>query len=309
MDIKKFFEDNNIEYWVEGKNVSIGWININCLFCDDPSNHLGINPEDFKVNCWRCGRHSFEKIIMNIVGCDFETAKEIKKKIKKSTNPGVEDYKPPFGNGASSQESKRRVILPQGIEKKFPEPHLEYLRNRGFSNPYKIIKKYKLSSTYTIGEYKFRIIIPIYMNKKLVCFTSRDITDQQKLRYKTASNEESIIRAKRTIYNYDTIITGGDIIIVEGPVDVWKMGDFTVSILGIQHTLHQIDLLVKKNLRNVFILFDKGKKEKIAAYKFAKVLSPLVKNVEVVTLKNVSDPGKLTIIEAKYIKKQLLNNI
>lgn len=300
MDIIEFLEDNGIDFWIGGKNVSPGWVNIQCPFCDDHSNHCGIKLSNLKVNCWRCGHHSAKKLIQKLTDYSWEESSKIYKTL--SLGAG---YLPPFESSASSTLTSKSVILPPESKKEFPKSHIKYLKNRGFDNPKKIIKKYKLLSTNTVGEYKFRIIIPIYINRKLVSFTSRDITNQQELRYKHATIHESIIDLKECIYNYDTLTAGCDAIIVEGPIDVWKMGDNTISILGLVHTRNQIILIKRKKIRNLFILFDKGNKEKRAAKRLGSIFAPLVKRVEVITLNKASDPGELKMEEAQLIKKQL----
>jgi len=301
MELTEFLDDHGIEYWDHGKNISPGWINIQCIFCDDHSNHLGIRLSDLRVSCWRCGGHKINKLIMGIAECDYQKSKVIYTSLRSSLGAG---YLSPLYSTASSSELSKMVSLPQECTKKFPKDHIAYLKNRGF-NPREIIKKYKLQAVHTIGRYKFRIIIPIYMNKKLVSFTSRDITDEQALRYKGASQSECILNPKEVIYNYDTLSEGSDAILVEGPIDVWKLGDGTISILGITHTRRQIIAIKKKKIRNMFILFDRGKKEIVTAKKLARILAPLVKSVEVVTLNKAKDPGELKVEEAALIKRQL----
>ena len=301
MLLTEFLDDYGIEHWDHGKNVSPGWINIQCVFCDDHSNHCGIRISDLRVNCWRCGSHRINKLIMEIAECSYQESKIIYSSLKSSLGMG---YQPPSNSTASSTELSKMVSLPQECTKEFPKDHITYLKSRGF-NPRKIIKKYKLQAVHTIGEYKFRIIIPIYMDKKLVSFTSRDITDEQELRYKGASQSECILNPKEAIYNYDTLSKGSDTILVEGPTDVWKLGNNAISILGITYTRRQIIAIKKKRIRNMFVLFDKGTKERIAAKKLARILAPLVKSIEVVTLNKIKDPGELKVEEAELIKREL----
>ena len=302
MNIIDFLEDNGIEFWTKGKNVSPGWINIQCPFCDDGSNHLGIKITDLRVNCWRCGGHNIINLIKKITNAPYPEVKSIFKLLKQNLGAG---YIPPFEDASSTSTTSEIAILPPESKVVFPKPHLNYLKSRGFKYPKKLIKKYKLLATNTVGDYKFRIIIPIYINRSLVSFTSRDITGQQDIKYKTATPKESIIDPKGCVYNYDTLTKGCDAIIVEGPVDVWKMGKGAISILGIKHTQKQLVLIKKKKIRNLFIMFDRGKKEKRAAHNLGKVFAPLVKKVEIITLRKVGDPGELKEEEAKVIKKQL----
>ena len=45
LDAEEILDDLGLSYTSQGKNVSEGWIGIQCVFpdCDDTSNHLGIN--------------------------------------------------------------------------------------------------------------------------------------------------------------------------------------------------------------------------------------------------------------------------
>ena len=303
MELKEFLEDHGIEYWTSGKNVVNGWINIQCIFCDDDSNHLGVHRKSLKVSCWRCGNHNIINLIKELSGTTYNEAISI----KKSLSLGATDYGfgPPYAEDDASSLLSAHVRLPQESRKYFPEKHIEYLRYRGFTDPEKIIRKYKLRSVYTTGKYKFRIIIPIMLNKKIVSFTSRDITGLQDPKYKHASPEESAIDVKRIIYNYDTVTTGSDAILVEGPIDVWKLGDKTISLLGIHHTEEQILSIKNKKIRNLFILFDNDKAGVAGAKRMAGIISPLVKSVEIVTFNTIKDPGELKEEEAEILKREL----
>jgi len=306
MDILDFLDEYSIEYWTEGKNVSHGWINITCLFCDDNSNHLGIRLKDFRVFCWRCGGHSITHLVSKIADISTQEAKRVIKTL------GVEDIDlaPPLSN-TSSEEVKRNVSisLPQESTIHFPKFHIEYLRKRGFP-PRKTIRKYKLRAVHNLGKYKFRIIIPVFIDRRLVSFTARDITGQQEPPYKMASKKECLLDRKDLIFNLDTVDVGGDAILVEGPMDAMKMGDGAICSFGTQVNLGQILLLKKKNIRRLFILFDNPRKDKGAGKRAAKrlgpQLAPLVKKrVEILTLEKALDPGELTIEEARAIKADL----
>ena len=300
MDIIELFEDYDIEYWTEGKNVSSGWVNIQCIFCQDDSNHLGIRKKDLKISCWRCGNHDMINFITGITELSRSEAFLISKRL----SLGATDTYPPAESSASSLLSAQ-VRLPQESRKYFPEKHLEYLKNRGFQDPEKIIRKYKLQAVHTIGKYKFRIIIPIILNRKILSFTSRDITEFQEPKYKHASANESAMDIKKLVYNIDTLTIGSDAILVEGPVDVWKLGKGAISFLGVNNTEEQVIVLKNKKIRNLFILFDNDRAGKREAKRIAKILSPLVKETEIVTFKNINDPGELRTEEVAILRNQL----
>jgi len=42
-DVEQFLYDYSVSYTTSGKNVSQGWIGVQCPFCDDHSSHGGFN--------------------------------------------------------------------------------------------------------------------------------------------------------------------------------------------------------------------------------------------------------------------------
>lgn len=298
MNLKDFFEENEVKYWLSGKNVSSGWINIQCLYCNDKSNHLGIRKRDFKCSCWKCGGHYFGDVISKITGCSLKEAKKIMSELKKGTRTKTRR------KDKNDFFYQNEVVLPKEATKEFPKIHLKYLKKRGY-NPRKIIEKYNLLSCYTSGRYKFRIIIPIVMNRKIVAYTSRDVTNTQRLRYLTAKESECIINPKEVIYNYDSIKENKDAFLVEGPFDVWKMGDGSFSFLGIKITSNRLINIAKKKINNLYIFFDNDSAGKNAAKKVSRILSPVVKRIHILSLKKYDDPGSLNKIEISRIKRGL----
>lgn len=301
MNIFEFLEDNDIQYWSEGKNVAIGHVNIQCPFCDDASNHCSISLSNLKVRCWRCGPHYLDQLISELIHCNFKEAKAIQK-----TLTGDWMAPPILEKQEEASSAKKATNLPSESTAHFPKMHTEYLEGRGF-NPRQIIREHRLRACYTIGRYKFRIIIPIYLHNRLVSFTSRDVTGEQDPPYKNASSGEVILTPKRTVYNYDNIQPGGNAILVEGPIDVWKLGKPAISILGVEHTEDQILYLMKKKIDTLFILFDNDRAGRKAARKLGRVMASIIKNVELIFLKDkkTKDPGALTISEAGFLKRRL----
>lgn len=313
MDLIDFFDDHGIEYWKSGNNVSRGCINIQCPFCDDHSNHLGIRKKDFKVRCWRCGSHNIEKVVQEISGITYKEAKLFCSDL----SLGVTDTNPPVEKYASSLLSTS-VQLPQESTRRFPQLHIDYLISRGFK-PNKInrlIRKYKLRACYnTSCKYKFRIIIPIIQNRNIISFTSRTVVKGIDPRYKDATNkpykkngkiiQDCMIEPKHLVYNIDTVTPGSDAILVEGPVDVWKLGNNAIALLGTNYTEDQIIIIKRKSIRNLFILFDSDRTGRKKARAVTKVLAPLVRKVEDVTLTKVNDPGELKEEEAEIVRNQL----
>ena len=78
-----YFEDRDIAYSTEGKNVTENWVNIECPFpfCDDSvlhSNHLGINLESKLFSCWICGeKGGMDRLIQELEGCSWSESQVI----------------------------------------------------------------------------------------------------------------------------------------------------------------------------------------------------------------------------------------
>jgi hypothetical protein len=77
-DAQQMLQDYQIPYWTEGKNCNPGFININCPFCNDHSNHGGFNIQNEYYNCWLCGWYPLIKVIQTVIGCNYQTAHNIK---------------------------------------------------------------------------------------------------------------------------------------------------------------------------------------------------------------------------------------
>lgn len=301
MDIIELLEDEGIQYWTSGKNVAKGHVNVQCPYCDDASNHLGINFRNLKVRCWRCGPHNITRLLTDLFNYDYHRAKQVVQSLGADGMPplNVETSSVPPRGGNST------VLLPQESTTHFPKIHLEYLRSRGFP-PRRTIRKHKLRAVYNLGNYKFRIVIPVYMNRRLVSFTARDITGYQEPPYKMASEYESIVARTHLVYNIDSVPTGGDAMLVEGPMDVMKLGDGAVCFFGIKHNIGQILEIKRKQIRNLFIIFDNDAAGRNAAKLLAPILAPIIKRrLEVVTLHKIPDPGAMPVEDAMSLKLDL----
>jgi hypothetical protein len=289
-DALSFVRDYNISHWTEGNNVQPGWINVQCPLCEDKSNHGGFNPSEGYYNCWRCGGHSLKYVISRLLGVDKNLAEKI-----------VFEY-----SGRSYLLSKLNKKIPRATQVTPPGEslqtiHRKYLIRRNFDPDY-IEKKYQIVGTGPAGEYKFRLIIPLYFQDRIISFQGRDITDKQKLRYKNCPVEESILHYKDILYNIDSV-SGNRIAVVEGVFDAWRMGDGFVATFGTAITECQISLLSK--YQYIQFLFDSEPEAQEKAKKAANKLSSVGCNVEIIDLEMKEDPGDLSNKQARRIRREI----
>jgi len=289
-DAIQFCRDNSVEYWLSGKNVQEGWVNINCPLCDDESNHGGFNSVVGYYHCWRCGGHKIVPVIKSLLPVSWDTASKM-----------FLDYtgRIQIINKISRKKPKGKKIEIPGEE--LAKMHKKYLSSRGFEPEY-FEKKYNLKGTSTAGEFKYRIIIPIYYDGKLVTFQGRDVTDKQQLRYKALSTEKSLIDYREIFYEFDNV--GQKTIgLVEGCFDQWRLGDGFVASFGTSLTEQQIRLLC--DFDRVFILFDPEFEAQSRAKEIANKISSIGINAEIIDIEIDGDPADLSDDEAKYIRREL----
>jgi len=204
MSIEQLLNDYNIPTSTSGKNWQTGWIQVNCPFCNDSGFHGGFNIVGNYYNCWKCGGHNLEDIIMELLGIGYYVTKHL---ILSYHQPG-------------EQQAIAKKKTPKAKEIEWPAnchictgQHGKYLRKRNFDIR-KISKDWGIQGTGPIGPYKFRIIIPIYFNGKLVSYQGRDITGRSDLRYKACPIEKEVIHHKHIVYGIDHV-TNKKAIIVE----------------------------------------------------------------------------------------------
>ena len=153
------------------------------------------------------------------------------------------------------------------------------------------------------GVYAFRLIIPVYMEGRILTFTTRDVTGQLEPTYKSQPTDRAIIDAKRCLYNVDR--ARGDVgVVLEGCLDVWRIGDNAVGTFGTEYTQEQVRILCKK-FRKLYILFDDEDTAQGKARQLAWDCCSVIPKVEVLRIRGKKDPDSLTEDEAGWIRKEL----
>ena len=290
-DIISFLEDRDIVYKTSGKNVTSGWIEISCPFCgNDPSYHFGVNLDSGFGNCWICGKKSNPvKLVQEIDSCSwFEaeaTVNEFTLDILDTKEPKKTDLNP------------TRIVWPEYMEDKIPNLHRTYLEGRGL-DPDMITKEFGLKFIRNLGQWKFRIIIPIQFEGQVVTFTSRDVTGKAEIKYRHLPDREAIVPIKHTLYGYDRIRDTA--VLVEGVADVWNIGHGAIGSFGTMLTQEQKSLLTR--VKNLFIMFDSDATDK--ALKLSTVLQRKKRHVEVVALSE-GDPAELSQDLVASLRKEL----
>ncbi len=292
-DAKQFCLDYDIQWYPPGfKNVGKDFIGIKCPMCPDPSSHGGFHIKKSYYSCHRCGGHWMLKIVSILAKVSIDQAKKIIKKYS--------------SDKAQSPESKiykyiEKVIFPPDTGP-LTERARQYLIGRNFDPDY-LVHEWGILSTGNIGDYKFSILAPIYLNEKLISYQCRDITGNWTIPYKGCPIEESVLHLKYTLYGFDKAIKNKKCIVVEGLMDNWRLGPGAVATLGIGFTMPQARMLAKY-FDDIFIMYDPEEEAQEKADKLFWILRGFNKNVEILECP-APDPGELTDQEAREIIKEL----
>lgn len=289
-DFKRFCDDFGVRYSSGSKNASPGWIQTQCAFCDDRSDHLGYNTYGGFLSCWRCGFHSNLQFVQAVTGTNWNAAKLV-----------LQSYL----TGHFKRETLAvKHVTATHIDLNFALPLSEnqrmYLAQRNF-DPAQLVETWHLRGTGPTGDYKHRIIIPITYNNKLVSYQGRDFTGKAHLRYKACKKEKEVIHHKHLLYGLDQC-EQSQCIVVEGVTDAWRFGPGAVATFGVKYTKEQMFLLAE-NFQRVFIMYDEGTEAQVMAERLGNGLVMLGVQTDRCVIKG--DPGSLPQEVADTYKREL----
>jgi hypothetical protein len=288
MDLRDFLSEHNIEFREVGTHhhTREGWINIDCPRCGSSSGkfHLGINLEGFYANCWRCGSVSVFEIIKELTGVSFTDTKDLQ---KTRTKPLERKY--------------GRLKVPPGLTDLTPRA-TRYLESRGFS-PRKIIPLWRIKSTPNIGRLSYRIWIPIIFQGEVVSWTTRATVEGEGIvRYISAQPGEEKLPHRELLYGEDFVRHA--IVVVEGPLDVWKFGPGGVATFGTGYSSTQLLRMSRYPVRT--ICFDMDSPGRKKADKLVKELQKFPGVTNLVELETGKDLGSCDKAEIREIRRKFL---
>jgi len=270
-----------------------GWKSTRCCYCNDHGRHLGININSGAVNCFRCGTHFLAETLQKLTGV---SRSEVISLIKENNKGGIQSI------GRLNISSVKPLTFKDSGS--LNRQDKRYLIDRGF-DPEVIVKEWDVKGSTNIGRFAYRLIIPIYFQKKMVAFQGRDVTEQARLRYKSSSSKiEGGMDVKSTLYGYDKLDCDR-VLVVEGPTDVWRLGPGAAATYGTEFTPEQVFLI--SQFSNRFIMFDSAPEAQMLAVKLTEELSIYSGSTELITFDNTDskDPGGMADTDANYIMREL----
>lgn len=287
MTIQDVLDEIKVDYLESGHHhTRPGWIQLRvCPFCSSQNYHLGFNLQSKYFFCWRCRYHSAYQTLVSL-GIPGRRAIEV----LGSVSGVYQDLK--------RERSRVSLLEPKGLEE-FTSSHVEYLASRGLDLA-QLDSVWEVNQGFRIRNQrlKWRIYIPIIHHGIRVSWTSRAIGDRVTQRYVSASAEEEVINHKEVIYGGD--YCNQSIVIVEGPVDAWKIGPGAGALFGTAFTSSQVKWILKFPYR--FVCFDSSNEAQQSARALCDQLSCFPGVTENLVLE-AKDPGEASAKEIRQIRK------
>lgn len=271
--LRDYLFESKVDFLVHDSNGHDEYA-LNCPACiengeprADTKRRLWINTETGKFYCYNCTwAGQLTKFVQRISKTSLVGALRILK--GKSSDLEILNYRLSNNVEFSYSEMEDDTLplaeteFPHGFElfadnKKRKTIYHKYLDSRGVSMSYASEMDWGFCD---VGYAQKRIIVPTYMNDKLVLWQARDILAEShplygKKDYKKVLNPKGVSKSK-VLYNFDKAKESSEIIVCEGFFDAAKAGENAVAING--KTLHsaQVEALAQTKARSIILLLD-----------------------------------------------------
>ena len=290
-------------------------IHVCCPVCGESRYRLYVNTETGALYCHNC---QFKGTIVNLIQAVEHIPYFQAKQIILDYNPI--EYTPHYTQQAIDENdvgkfaniAKRYVPLPEEYQKlddcvnHTAEKARKYLHKRGITDNQ--ISYHNIGVCCT-GEYKNRVIIPIYNNNVMEFWVARDITGKAALKEKSPHNEPYQLGKSDVLFNIDNAARNyGTIVLSEGIFDALSWGHIGVALLGKTLYNSQLNTILQYKPYldgEIFVALDADALDatKDVAYKLSAFF-----NVHVVSIPvEYDDPNKYLLTHSKSALWTLLD--
>ena len=218
---------------------------LSCPKCNHHNPKLYVNIEFGVFNCFHCGFAGKLKKLYQFP----ELVSSLEDKISLSEFAKLQTFKPLDVTDIDALEDLNPVR-----EIFFQDPQYDYLLNRGWTES--LINIYKPLVSLN-PKYKYRVILPVVKNDKIVYFTARSIEDHPVMKYKNPAIPRHDIIFESLIPENRLFTT--ELIICEGYFDAFKIPN-AVALFG--KTIspdNEMNILKKAADKTViYVCLDKG---------------------------------------------------
>ena len=290
MDMLDIYRQYGVDFRTDGhEHCRTGWVQTDCPYCSQHLKghfRLGFNLTSRYFCCWSCGPQRLLDTVMRLTGVAYAECREL-----------LSGYEIGRAQHRRKPSIKRgQVKLPAGVGE-LRQPHRDYLLRRGL-NPTTVQNLWGVKGIGIASYLQWRLFIPIFFDWEIISWTTRSISSDTKLRYITADSESEKYPAKLVLYGED--YAKDAVIIVEGPIDVWKIGHGAVATLGTAYSREQV--LRASRFPKRIICFDAEEAAQKRAVKLCEALSAFPGTTCNVILDSAKDPGAASNRELRQLR-------
>jgi len=272
---------------------------------NDTKYRLWVNTKVGKFYCYNCDwQGSMPWLVRHLEKASIEDALKILRGelLDPMEHLSLKLYEEKMEPDDAEEDLLPEVSFPHGYSP-IMRPH-PYLAKRGIDWQYAEANDWGVSSAgYTEG----RIIVPTYIDSKLVFWQARATWEEEDHElHRTFENDDfrKVLNpkgasARRVLYNYDLAKKFETIVLVEGFIDAYKVGDNAMATNG--KTLHakQIELLRDTKAKTIILMWDRDswndnkrkKRDKRPSVKKAADMLKMFFDVKAVKMPEGRDPG------------------
>ena len=295
LDIEAFLNANDVVWLKLHPNITRHCVGVCCPFCEDDDFHLGIFKSGKNFSCWKCGTTgSLFDLMSALIGMTWTAfvAEANRHSEQALASDGVKAIRGIISGTASVAEEERQTYdsLPPGclsVSSPLAQEEflfIEFMKERNITLDSFIERGCVLG---IVGELAHRLIYPIYADKKMVGYQGRALRDGLNPKYVFPDD----FHTTEYLYNADSGLVNGRLILVEGAFDTWRMGDGTWATFS-AHMSSQQRLKISKATPSCLVFaWDSDAYAK--ALEEARYWVPFVPEVKVLRLPEGQDPDSL----------------
>jgi len=291
LNLLQLLNDHNVEY----REGSRGWIQLPCPFCYKGDGVFGLGFNN-GFTCFKCGKLRVWETIAALLDIGLSDAANICRKYEGDTKTTIHTL-----NAVQREITAVSTVKLPYSTAPMTKRHHNYLEQRNFDPDY-LEAQWNLLGTGVVGEFKHRIIAPIYQDKELVCYQGRDITNKASAKYKSCHDEDAVIPIKSCLYGIDKCKDDW-IIITEGVTKVWRLRTNATCTFGTAVTDAQLLRLSKFQRRYIFFDADEAGRE--GADNLAGRLSVLSGRTEICLVPGIDDVADIPQEDVNEIVKDI----
>lgn len=262
-----------------------GWLKGTCPYCGR-ADKFGVNLYLNRTNCFICGNHGRP---IGVVG-QIENITSYQEILSLLRSDNVLEYQEPL----LELLEERPVNMPEGFVLLNEDRGImadmmrNYVRNRGFDVNYLSSKGFGYCTTGKLFGY---LIMPFYMNGKLIYYHTRNVLGRGP-RFDNPPIEEFGVGKSSVIYNIDALWMYSTVYLAESVLNAETIGDKGIATGGKSISHAQLSIIKKSPVEKVIIMLDPDATDQIIEVAFSLIESKEVKVCIFPTGKDVNDLGR-----------------